>query len=152
MQTFLRGSTKAWKLVFATLVCFDFGMASASVLSSRLAAPHVFLGKCTKCSTPLEYLPPAGPSRSPQTYQVRCFSCGTVLTHTISDRAQAKDNARPEHTPPPSSSAKKGGRKIGTDERPLVRFVGGDCQTLAPDVWGGASNRIPIIMISLVCQ
>lgn len=92
-------------------------MATA-ILSSRLSTPHISLGNCPRCTTPLEYLPPGGSSSAPQTYQVRCFSCGTVTSHTPGVH-KAADGSRSEQSAP-SSSTRKYGRKIGSDERPLV--------------------------------
>ncbi|KAF8321237.1 DnaJ-domain-containing protein [Clavulina sp. PMI_390] len=95
-------------------------MSSSDILSSRLATPHVFLGKCPRCSTPLEYLPPAGSSSSAQSYRIRCFSCGSVIPHSPSEeQARPQATATPDPGPQPSASAKRTGRKIGTDERPL---------------------------------
>lgn len=98
-------------------------MASAEILSSRLATPHVFLGNCPRCSTPLEYLPPAGSSSSPQGYRIRCFSCGSVISHApTSEQTRPNDSAKPDAGPQPSTNAKRNGRKIGSDDRPLVRL------------------------------
>ena len=96
---------------------------STDVLTSRLAIPHVQLGPCSRCSTPLEFLPPRktpSPSTSSISYRIRCFQCGNVLSHSISSHVTAGAVGPQSNSKPSNSSGARKGRKIGTDERPLV--------------------------------
>ncbi len=97
---------------------------STEPLPSRLATPHVLLGPCSRCLTPLEFLPPTSPP-SPVSYRIQCFQCGNVLSHSMSSHsiagAVSSQTAQSNGKPSNPSGARKG-RKIGTDERPLVGF------------------------------
>ncbi|KAF8335414.1 X-domain of DnaJ-containing-domain-containing protein [Cantharellus anzutake] len=97
-------------------------MSSTEVLPSRLAVPHVQIGPCSECSKPLEFLPPTSSTSSSISYQVQCFQCGNIQSHSINSLSHGgltSLNGAQGNGDSSSSSGARKGRKIGTNERPL---------------------------------
>ncbi|PLW12928.1 hypothetical protein PCANC_19043 [Puccinia coronata f. sp. avenae] len=82
---------------------------SPTIIQSRPREPHVAI-TCAHCKTHLEYLPPPSSNSSKEPYLIQCHSC----SQTFSPNSSAGPNVN--STKP---SAKKTGRRIGSDERPL---------------------------------
>ena len=81
---------------------------STPIIQSRPVEPHVQL-KCTKCQVQVEFKIPSPSPPPATTLQVRCFNCQNIFTHTIHASNQSST----------ATSSKRGGRKIGTQDRPL---------------------------------
>lgn len=105
-------------------------MSSAyPTIQSRPFNPHIST-TCSQCHIPLEFPPPSPLPRSGALLNVRCHKCSTVFSHAfypnqLPNTPGSNANSRMTHSssgPSGSStdnSARRGGRKIGTDERPL---------------------------------
>ena len=81
------------------------------VLPSRAIFPHTQT-TCPQCSVQLEF-PNPSPTPPPNTaLRIRCFQCGSIITHTVGVDSSRSDN----YTPKPE---KKKSRTIGSQERPI---------------------------------
>ena len=91
------------------------------ILDSRPALPHVVSG-CSTCHETLEIpiqnpVPPTGSK-----FGVRCWHCRSVFEFTFDGTSAARPTSRPQGNDSngaSSSGQKKGGRRIGTQEKPL---------------------------------
>ncbi|KAF8530090.1 DnaJ-domain-containing protein [Hysterangium stoloniferum] len=97
-------------------------MANANgVLFSRPIWPHIIQISCTRCSVRLEF-PIPSPAPAPNTsLRVRCFQCGSILTHNTGSASSFStgDNKIPKTESHSGQPKRTGGRTIGTQERPL---------------------------------
>jgi hypothetical protein len=92
-------------------------MVAYDVLPSRPIIPHLPIPSgCPQCATHLEF-PIPSPQPEPSTsLRVKCFRCGTIITHVF-PHIQANGTDNKDSAQSPLSGRK--GRKIGTQERPL---------------------------------
>lgn len=89
-------------------------MASHSnVIPSRLYLPNTSNQTCPQCRTQIEFqlTPPLPPQVA-----IQCFQCHTIITHQVGSSSSSTANGRPGTA---AGGAKRTGRKIGTQERPL---------------------------------
>ncbi|KAG8873181.1 hypothetical protein FRB97_006976 [Tulasnella sp. 331] len=85
----------------------------ANVLPSRLYLPNTSNQTCPQCQTQIEFqlIPPLPPQVA-----IQCFQCHAIMTHQVASSSSSAANGRPGTA---AGGAKRGGRKIGTQERPL---------------------------------
>ncbi|KAF7328989.1 DnaJ-domain-containing protein [Mycena venus] len=104
--------------------------ASSPILPSRPVIPHIqIISGCPKCKAALEFPVPNPHPRPGTVLRIRCFSCENIIQHafytaqipsssysgTSSSSGAGQGNNSGAQTP----NARKSGRKIGTQERPL---------------------------------
>ncbi|KAH9461855.1 hypothetical protein KEM48_009691 [Puccinia striiformis f. sp. tritici PST-130] len=82
---------------------------SPTIIQSRLREAYIAI-TCAHCKAHLEYLPPTSSNLSKNSYLIQCQSCSKTFLPNSSAGATAS-STRP--------AAKKSGRRIGSDERPL---------------------------------
>ncbi|KAG9016557.1 hypothetical protein FRB95_006663 [Tulasnella sp. JGI-2019a] len=84
----------------------------ANVIPSRLYLPNTSNQTCPQCRTQIEFqlIPPLPPQVA-----VQCFKCNAIITHQVASSSSSAANGRPGT----AAGAKRSGRKIGTQERPL---------------------------------
>ena len=94
-------------------------MSSSTPIQSRPAIPHITT-TCTNCTVALEFPVPSPAPRSGSILEIRCFKCLSVFTHVFyPNQVPRGPSSQSAHSHNESTSEKRGGRKIGTDERPL---------------------------------
>ncbi|TCD67705.1 hypothetical protein EIP91_012001 [Steccherinum ochraceum] len=103
--------------------------SSYPIIQSRALTPQIPT-TCTHCRTGLEFPPPSPLPRQGTLLQVRCFQCQTVFSHAFYPGQVTNANQGRPNGPTPvgnqsgssshqDSAVRRGGRKIGTDEKPL---------------------------------
>ncbi|KAH8105294.1 DnaJ-domain-containing protein [Cristinia sonorae] len=102
--------------------------SSYPIIQSRPLSPQIPT-TCTNCRTGLEFPPPSPSPRPGTVLNVRCFQCQAVFTHAFYPGQISNANAGRPNGPNPSASqtasssqdtsARRTGRKIGSDEKPL---------------------------------
>lgn len=103
--------------------------SSYPIIQSRALTPQIPT-TCTHCRTGLEFPPPSPLPRQGTLLQVRCYQCQTVFSHAFYPGQVTNANQGRPNGPTPvgnqsgssshqDSAVRRGGRKIGTDEKPL---------------------------------
>jgi len=82
---------------------------SPTIIQSRPREAYVAI-TCAHCKAHLEYLPPPSSQSPKDSYLIQCYSCSQTFFPNSSAGATSSST---------KPSAKKSGRRIGTDERPL---------------------------------
>ncbi|KAI0052206.1 DnaJ-domain-containing protein [Auriscalpium vulgare] len=100
---------------------------SYPTIQSRPVYPHV-QASCSSCHYQVEFPVPSPPPRPNTLLRVQCFNCNAVFNHAFYPTqvpghyaSQAAESSRPSSSQQQSGNAnvRKGGRRIGTQERPL---------------------------------
>lgn len=91
-------------------------------LTSRPRIPHIEVKDgCPKCKASLEFPVPSPKPAPGASLRIRCHNCQSIFTHAFpSANGVGVRNGRSDSTAKSQSQPdKRGGRKIGTQERPL---------------------------------
>lgn len=94
---------------------------SIPIIQSRPVVPLIQTS-CTTCNTSVEFPVPSPAPRQGALLQIRCFQCLSVFTHAFYPSQIVGTQTQSLHARTSSNNdttGKRGGRKIGTDERPL---------------------------------
>ncbi|KAH9939664.1 DnaJ-domain-containing protein [Epithele typhae] len=98
---------------------------NTQTIQSRPAVPHIPTS-CPQCAAALEFPVPSPPPRPGALLNVRCFQCGTVLTHAFYPAQVPAQYGGTVGAAAGASGSGAGGvagqrrsRKIGTQEKPL---------------------------------